>query len=89
MKYPFLPRWKLKASTQRVSTVDIVTNALFLSFSMSLIVTVVLLLLKLFLQKCPVNRVPGVRIIKRICFGSLRYLDGLGILRWFGECNVP
>jgi hypothetical protein len=49
----------------------------------------VLLLLKLFLQKCPVNRVPGVRIIKRICFGSLRYLDGLGILRWFGECNVP
>lgn len=26
MRYPFLPRWKLMASTQRVSSVDIVIN---------------------------------------------------------------
>jgi hypothetical protein len=53
MRYPFLTRWKLKASTQRVSTVDIVINALPLSFGMFILVIVGLLALKLFLEKCP------------------------------------
>ena len=53
MRYPFLPRWKLKASTQRVSTVDIEINAVPLSFGMFILVTLALLALKLFLAKCP------------------------------------
>jgi hypothetical protein len=57
MKYPFLPRWKLKASTQRVGAVDIVTNALPLSFSMFIIVIGGLLVSKLLLEKCALNRV--------------------------------
>jgi hypothetical protein len=59
MRYPFLSRWKLKASTQRVSTVDIVINALPLSFGMFILVTLGVLALKLFLKKCPLTETFG------------------------------
>jgi hypothetical protein len=54
MKYPF-PSWrKLKVSTQRVSAVDIVTNALPLSFGMFIFITGGLFVFKSLLHKCAV-----------------------------------
>jgi hypothetical protein len=61
MKYPFLSWRKLKVSTQRVSAVDIVTNALPLSFGMFIFITAGLLVFKLILHKCAATEVFGCK----------------------------
>jgi hypothetical protein len=62
MKYPFLPWRKLKVSTQRVSAVDIVINALQLAFGMFVFVTGNLLLLKWLLHECVAKGMSGCEL---------------------------